>query len=55
MPNLAKKAILRAKVAGVLTDLMVQTNAENVRVDDTTLSAKLADLTGGDLWVQLIE
>lgn len=43
------------KGAGVLTDLMVQTNAENVRVDDTTLSAKLADLTGGDLWVQLIE
>ncbi|NCE63012.1 hypothetical protein D1159_00090 [Pseudoflavonifractor sp. 524-17] len=44
MPNIAKKAILRAKVAGVLTDLMVQTNAENVRVDGTTLSAKLAEL-----------
>ena len=44
MPNIAKKAILRAKVAGVLTDLMVQTSAENVRVDGTTLSAKLAEL-----------
>ena len=43
MANTAKKAILRAKVEGALVDLLVQTNAENVMVDEnTTLTAKLA-------------
>lgn len=41
--NAAKKAIIQAMVEGVLVDLMVQTNAENVMVDEnTTLAAKLA-------------
>lgn len=41
--NTAKKAIIQAMVEGVLVDLMVQTNAENVMVDEnTTLAAKLA-------------
>ena len=40
MANVAKAAILRAKIEGVLTDLMVKTTAANVFVDDTT---KLAD------------
>ena len=45
MSNIAKQAILRAKVEGVLTDLMVRTTAENVLVDENTkLSAKLAEL-----------
>ena len=45
MANTAKRAILRAKIEGVLTDLMVKTSAENVYVDDsTTLAAKLADI-----------
>lgn len=40
MANTAKNAILRAKLAGVLTDLMPKTIAANVYVDDTT---KLSD------------
>lgn len=45
MANTAKKAILRAKVEGALVDLLVQTNAENVMVDEnTTLTAKLASI-----------
>lgn len=45
MANTAKNAILRAKIEGVLTELMVKTNADNVYVDDTTtLAAKLAEL-----------
>lgn len=43
-----KNAILKAKVEGVLTELMVKTNAENVVVKDggteKTLAAKLAEL-----------
>ena len=43
MSNVTKKAILRALVEGVLTDLMVQTKADNVYLDDTTtVAAKLA-------------
>lgn len=43
MSTTAKKAILRAKLEGVLYDIMVKTTAENVYVDDTTtLAAKLA-------------
>lgn len=43
--NTAKKAIIQAMVEGVLVDLLVQTNAENVMVDEnTTLSAKLAGI-----------
>lgn len=45
MSNIAKKAILRAKLEGVLTDLMVKTTADNVYIDDTTtLTAKLAEV-----------
>lgn len=45
MANTAKKAILRAKLEGVLVDIMVKTTAENVYVDDTTtLAAKLAEI-----------
>ena len=45
MANAVRSAIMRALVEGVLTDLMVKTNVENVYVDDsTTLAAKLAEL-----------
>ena len=45
MSNVTKKAILRALVEGVLTDLMVQTKADNVYLDDTTtVAAKLAEM-----------
>ena len=41
----AKKAIIQAMVEGVLVNLLVQTNAENVMVDETTtLTAKLAEM-----------
>lgn len=41
----AKKAIIQAMVEGVLVDLLVQTHAENVMVDETTtLTAKLAEM-----------
>lgn len=39
-----KSAVLRAMIEGVLSDIMVKTNAENVVVDNTTLSAKLAEI-----------
>lgn len=54
----ARAAILRAKIEGILTDIMVKTNAANVYVDDTTtLAVKLAEIisdigdraTSGDL------
>lgn len=45
MANVAKNAILRAKIEGVLTDIMVKTTASQVYVDDTTtLAAKLGTL-----------
>lgn len=44
MPNAAQKAILTAKIRGVLMDLMVQTDAAQVIVGDTNLEAKLAEL-----------
>ena len=45
MANVAKNAILRAKISGVLTEIMVKTNAANVYIDDsTTLVDKLAEL-----------
>lgn len=45
MANVAKNAIMRAKIAGVLTDLMIKTNVENVYFDDTTtLATKLAEI-----------
>ena len=45
MANIAKQAILRAKVEGVLTDLMIKTNVENVYYNDsTTLATKLAEI-----------
>lgn len=45
MANVAKNAILRAKLSGVLTDLMVKTITDNVYLNDTTtLTAHLATL-----------
>ena len=45
MPNLAKKAIIQARVQGVLTDLMPFNNAESVMVNQTTtLPDKLAEI-----------
>ena len=45
MVNAAQKAILTAKISGVLKDLMVKTTAEQVYIDDTTtLAAKLAEV-----------
>lgn len=45
MANAAKKAILKAKLEGVLYDILVKTNVENVYYDDTTtLAAKLAEI-----------
>jgi hypothetical protein len=45
MANIAKNAILRAKIEGVITDLMVKTTADQVYVNDTTtLAAHLATL-----------
>lgn len=45
MANIAKNAILRAKLNNVLTDIMVKTTASQVYVDDTTtLAAHLATL-----------
>lgn len=45
MSNAAQKAILTAKISGVLKDLMVKTTAEQVYVDDTTtLATKLSEV-----------
>lgn len=45
MANVAKNAILRAKIEGIITDIMVKTTAEQVYVDDTTtLATKLGTL-----------
>lgn len=45
MANAAQKAILTAKISGILKDLMVKTNADMVYVDETTtLAAKLTEL-----------
>ena len=45
MSNVAQKAILTAKIDGVLKDLMVKTSADQVFIDDsTTLETKLAEL-----------
>ena len=45
MSNVAQKAILTAKIGGVLKDLMVKTSADQVFIDDsTTLAAKLTEL-----------
>ena len=44
MSNVAQKAILTAKIDGVLKDLMVKTSADQVFIDDsTTLAAKLTE------------
>lgn len=45
MSTPAKKAILKALIAGVITELMVKTDTENVYLDDgSTLAAKLAEI-----------
>lgn len=51
MANVAKNAILRAKLGGVLTELLPKTITDNVYVNETTtLTAYLATLaTGSDL------
>lgn len=41
----AKSAILKALIEGAITDLMVKTSVENVKIDDsTTLAAKLSEI-----------
>jgi hypothetical protein len=45
MANVAKNAIMRAKLEGVLSDLMIKTNGEMVYLDEsTTLAAKLSEM-----------
>lgn len=46
MANAARKAILRALIEGVITDLMVKTMAENVYLPDgvTTVAAKISEI-----------
>lgn len=45
MANIAKNAILKAKIEGAITELMVKTDAANVYVDEnTTLAAKLTSI-----------
>jgi hypothetical protein len=45
MSTTAKKAILKALIEGVIMDLMVKTNVENVYIDEsTTLAAKLSEI-----------
>lgn len=45
MANTARNAILRAKIEGVITDIMVKTTTSQVFLDDgSTLAAKLATL-----------
>lgn len=45
MSAITKKAIIQAKIEGVITELMVKTQADNVYIDDTTtLAAKLAEM-----------
>ena len=39
MANVAKNAILRAKIEGIITDIMVKTTASQVFMDDTTTLA----------------
>lgn len=45
MANTAKNAILKAKIEGIIYEIMVKTGAANVYVDDTTtLSTKLSEI-----------
>lgn len=46
MPNAARKAILRALIEGVVTDLMIKTQADNVYLPDgvTTVAAKISEI-----------
>ena len=45
MGNVAKKAILRAYINSILTDLMVKTTGEQVYLDEsTTVAAKLSEM-----------
>lgn len=45
MANAAKNAILKAKIEGVIYEIMAKTGAENVYVDETTtLATKLAEI-----------
>lgn len=45
MSNVAKNAILKAKLSGVVHELMIKTNTENVMFDDsTTLAQKLTEM-----------
>ena len=56
MANVAKNAILRAKLSGIVTDLMVKTTADQVFVNETTtLTAHLATLATADQLQQAID
>lgn len=45
MATTAKNAIMKAKIEGIITELLVKTNAANVYVDDsTTLASKLSSI-----------
>lgn len=55
MANVAKNAILRAKLSGIVTDLMVKTTADQVFINDTTtLTAHLETLATADQLTQAI-
>lgn len=56
MANVAKNAILRAKLSGIMTDLMVKTTADQVFVNETTtLTAHLATLATSEQLTQAID
>ena len=56
MANVAKNAILRAKLSGIMTDLMVKTVADQVFVNETTtLTAHLATLATSEQLTQAID
>ena len=55
MANVAKNAILRAKLSGIMTDLMVKTTADQVFVNETTtLTTYLATLATNEQLTQAI-
>lgn len=55
MANVAKNAILRAKISGIMTELLVKTTADQVFVNETTtLTAHLATLATSEQLTQAI-
>ena len=55
MANIAKNAILRAKIEGVLTDIMVKTTAAQVYVNDTTTLAAHIDTLAAKADLQALQ